>query len=124
MFMGLQKWTIVIFVGVLLACQPIAPAHSRRPIAVPENKLGIHLLLDDGRNQWPVAVWPEHLDYARQAVGELAEETPPHPLVAKGFLSVGCMPCTSRSEAGEDARAGRWRGRAKTECGIHTTPTS
>jgi phosphoadenosine phosphosulfate reductase len=34
------------------------------------------------------------------------------------------MPCTSRSEAGEDARAGRWRGRSKTECGIHTTPTS
>ena len=49
---------------------------------------------------------------------------PPHPLVAKGFLSVGCMPCTSRSEAGEDERAGRWRGRAKTECGIHTMPTS
>ncbi|MEZ5821089.1 MAG: phosphoadenylyl-sulfate reductase [Bradyrhizobium sp.] len=49
---------------------------------------------------------------------------PPHPLVAKGFLSVGCMPCTSRSEAGEDARAGRWRGRGKTECGIHTMPTS
>jgi phosphoadenosine phosphosulfate reductase len=49
---------------------------------------------------------------------------PPHPLVASGFLSVGCMPCTSRSEAGEDARAGRWRGRSKTECGIHTTPTS
>jgi phosphoadenosine phosphosulfate reductase len=49
---------------------------------------------------------------------------PPHPLAAKGFLSVGCMPCTSRSEADEDARAGRWRGRDKTECGIHTTPTS
>jgi phosphoadenosine phosphosulfate reductase len=49
---------------------------------------------------------------------------PPHPLVASGFLSVGCMPCTSRSEAGEDERAGRWRGRSKTECGIHTTPTS
>ena len=49
---------------------------------------------------------------------------PPHPLAAKGFLSVGCMPCTSRSEADEDARAGRWRGRDKTECGIHTTATS
>jgi phosphoadenosine phosphosulfate reductase len=48
-------------------------------------------------------------------------DLPPHPLVAKGFLSVGCMPCTSRAEAGEDARAGRWRGRAKSECGIHTT---
>jgi phosphoadenosine phosphosulfate reductase len=49
---------------------------------------------------------------------------PPHPLAAKGFLSVGCMPCTSRSEVDDDARAGRWRGRDKTECGIHTTPTS
>src|SRR5213078_1894392 len=35
---------------------------------------------------------------------------PPHPLTAKGFLSVGCMPCTSRTSVGEDARAGRWRG--------------
>lgn len=45
---------------------------------------------------------------------------PPHPLLAAGFLSVGCMPCTTRGAADEDARAGRWRGRAKTECGIHT----
>jgi phosphoadenosine phosphosulfate reductase len=49
---------------------------------------------------------------------------PRHPLAASGFLSVGCMPCTSRSARGEDARAGRWRGRGKTECGIHTMKTS
>jgi phosphoadenosine phosphosulfate reductase len=49
---------------------------------------------------------------------------PPHPLAASGFLSVGCMPCTSRTSTDEDARAGRWRGRAKTECGIHTGKTS
>ena len=49
---------------------------------------------------------------------------PPHPLAAKGFLSVGCMPCTSRTSPDEDARAGRWRGRPKTECGIHTVKTS
>jgi phosphoadenosine phosphosulfate reductase len=49
---------------------------------------------------------------------------PPHPLVASGYLSVGCMPCTSRTSPDEDARAGRWRGRAKTECGIHTMKTS
>jgi phosphoadenosine phosphosulfate reductase len=49
---------------------------------------------------------------------------PPHPLVASGYLSVGCMPCSSRAAAGEDARDGRWRGRAKTECGIHTMKTS
>jgi phosphoadenosine phosphosulfate reductase len=51
-------------------------------------------------------------------------DLPPHPLVAKGFLSVGCMPCTTRTSPDEDTRAGRWRGRSKTECGIHTTSTS
>jgi len=49
---------------------------------------------------------------------------PPHPLVAGGYLSVGCMPCTSRTSPDEDARAGRWRGRPKTECGIHTVKAS
>ncbi len=49
---------------------------------------------------------------------------PPHPLMASGYLSVGCMPCTSRTSPDEDARAGRWRGRAKTECGIHTVRAS
>jgi phosphoadenosine phosphosulfate reductase len=58
-----------------------------------------------------------------EAIYKLAK-LPPHPLVASGFLSVGCMPCTSRTSTDEDARAGRWRGRAKSECGIHTTKTS
>ena len=44
---------------------------------------------------------------------------PRHPLVAKGFPSIGCLPCTSAVRPGEDERAGRWRGRGKTECGIH-----
>jgi phosphoadenosine phosphosulfate reductase len=48
---------------------------------------------------------------------------PPHPLAASGYLSVGCMPCTSRTSPDEDERAGRWRGRPKTECGIHTVQT-
>ena len=58
-----------------------------------------------------------------EAIYKLAK-LPPHPLVASGYLSVGCMPCSSRAAAGEDARDGRWRGRAKTECGIHTMKTS
>jgi phosphoadenosine phosphosulfate reductase len=44
---------------------------------------------------------------------------PLHPLQKLGFSSVGCMPCTSRTAPGEGARAGRWRGSGKTECGIH-----
>ena len=58
-----------------------------------------------------------------EAISALAK-LPAHPLVTSGYLSVGCMPCTSRTSADEDARAGRWRGRAKTECGIHTVKTS
>jgi phosphoadenosine phosphosulfate reductase len=60
---------------------------------------------------------------AIEAIYALAK-LPPHPLAASGFLSVGCMPCTSRTSPDEDARAGRWRGRPKTECGIHTVKTS
>lgn len=44
---------------------------------------------------------------------------PRHPLVAKGYPSIGCAPCTSPVAPGEDPRAGRWRGSQKTECGIH-----
>jgi phosphoadenosine phosphosulfate reductase len=46
---------------------------------------------------------------------------PRHPLVAKGYPSVGCAPCTGPVEPGRDPRAGRWPGMAKTECGIHFT---
>ena len=63
----------------------------------------------------PLAHWrPED-------VAEYFEENalPRHPLVARGYPSIGCAPCTSPVAAGEDPRAGRWRGQAKTECGIH-----
>jgi len=45
---------------------------------------------------------------------------PEHPLISRGFPSIGCVPCTTKVEPGEDARAGRWRGTGKVECGIHT----
>lgn len=44
---------------------------------------------------------------------------PRHPLVAKGYPSIGCAPCTSPVKPGEDPRAGRWRNSEKVECGIH-----
>jgi len=63
----------------------------------------------------PLAGWPP------EAVGEyIARCTlPVHPLVAKGYRSIGCRPCTTPVEPGEDPRAGRWRAADKTECGIH-----
>jgi len=44
---------------------------------------------------------------------------PRHPLVVRGFPSIGCAPCTSPAARNEDPRAGRWRGMEKVECGIH-----
>ena len=48
-----------------------------------------------------------------------ARDLPAHPLVAQGYPSLGCWPCTHPVTDSEDVRAGRWRGAAKTECGIH-----
>tara|TARA_R110002126_G_scaffold33408_14_gene104822 strand:+ start:612 stop:1307 length:696 start_codon:yes stop_codon:yes gene_type:complete len=49
-------------------------------------------------------------------------DLPRHRLVADGYTSIGCMPCTARSTESDDARDGRWAGRDKTECGIHLQP--
>ena len=51
-----------------------------------------------------------------------SHDLPRHPLVGRGYPSIGCAPCTSPVRRGEDPRAGRWRNREKTECGIHLPP--
>lgn len=63
----------------------------------------------------PLAAWPETEvpDYIAR------HDLPRHPLVARGYPSIGCAPCTSPVDADEDMRAGRWRGQDKDECGIH-----
>ena len=48
-----------------------------------------------------------------------AHDLPAHPLVAQGYPSIGCSPCTSKVAPGEDPRSGRWKGCDKVECGIH-----
>lgn len=68
----------------------------------------------------PLAAW----DRARIADYMTAHALPPHPLVARGYPSIGCAPCTTKVAKGEDARAGRWRADDKTECGIHFDGTN
>jgi len=48
------------------------------------------------------------------------EDVPYNPLHDKGYLSIGCAPCTRAVALGEDERAGRWSGSVKTECGLHS----
>ncbi|MFJ8792672.1 phosphoadenylyl-sulfate reductase [Streptomyces sp. NPDC102462] len=63
----------------------------------------------------PIARWTQ--DDVDAYVAEHGVLT--NPLLMDGYASIGCAPCTRRVLAGEDARAGRWAGRAKTECGLH-----
>ena len=64
----------------------------------------------------PLAAWTfdELLGYASE------HEVEVNSLLSDGYPSIGCEPCTRRVEPGEDPRAGRWAGFAKTECGLHT----
>jgi phosphoadenosine phosphosulfate reductase len=63
----------------------------------------------------PLATWSEE---GIEAYG-LRHRLPVHPLLAKGYRSIGCASCTRPTAAGEAPRAGRWFGIDKTECGIH-----
>ena len=75
--------------------------------------------LDEGRLKInPLADW----DKAAIAAHFTLRELPRHPLEAAGYPSIGCQPCTSQVQPGEDPRAGRWRHWDKTECGIHNQP--
>ena len=62
------------------------------------------------------------LNWTKADVKRYMEENslPSHPLLEKGYRSVGCAPCTVAIGVNDDERAGRWQGRGKTECGLHT----
>jgi phosphoadenosine phosphosulfate reductase len=64
----------------------------------------------------PIARWSDD-DVTRYQV---EHGLPRNPLIAQGYPSIGCEPCTRRVAPGEDPRSGRWQGLGKTECGIHT----
>ncbi|UOM34698.1 phosphoadenylyl-sulfate reductase [Acuticoccus sp. I52.16.1] len=81
---------------------------ARRQLPIVEAD-GTHIKLN------PIATWSQ--DDVDQYIDE--HDLPRHPLVAEGYPSIGCAPCTARPAAGEDARAGRWSEAGKTECGIH-----
>lgn len=84
-----------------------------------------------GRSSLPVAQWDAANGLAKvNPVATWDDKTlwryihqhgvPHNSLYEQGYGSIGCMPCTRPVRAGEDPRAGRWAGRAKNECGIHT----
>jgi len=85
-----------------------APTRANTPIAT----------FDIGRNLVkinPIVTWTD--DDVAAYIAE--NDIPVHPLVDRGYPSIGCWPCTRPVAPGEDPRAGRWSGQTKTECGLH-----
>ncbi len=78
------------------------------PIVAPEEYFGVAKIA-------PLARWSadEVEEYVRR------HDVPLNPLLSMGYRSIGCEPCTKPVAPGEDARAGRWPGMDKTECGLH-----
>ena len=75
-----------------------------------------HVEASEGRLKInPLAAWSREDVRAHMEAHDLSR----HPLVARGYPSIGCAPCTTPVRPGEDERAGRWRGQARAECGIH-----
>jgi phosphoadenosine phosphosulfate reductase len=86
-----------------------SPTRANTPTVAWDAKRGVIKLA-------PIANWRDD-----DVDGYLAEHPDVllNPLLQEGYTSIGCGPCTRAVRPGEDARAGRWAGRAKTECGIH-----
>lgn len=83
---------------------------ARAPIVAWDKKFGLVKVS-------PLANWTK-----QQVWGLITKENIPYnPLHDQGYVSIGCWPCTRAVLLGEDERAGRWSGFAKTECGLHTS---
>jgi phosphoadenosine phosphosulfate reductase len=85
-----------------------APTRANTPIVQWDDRNGLVKIN-------PIAPWTDD-----EFNGYIAEHgILENPLVAEGYLSIGCAPCTAKPLPGQDARSGRWAGLAKTECGLH-----
>ncbi len=85
-----------------------APTRAGTPLVVWDERNGLVKVN-------PVAAWSfdDLIDYATE------HAVPVNPLIANGYPSIGCAPCTKQVAPGEDPRSGRWAGLSKTECGLH-----
>jgi phosphoadenosine phosphosulfate reductase len=101
------------------ALAPFGTWITGRKRAQAATRTGLELFEEDRENGLlktnPLAHW----DGAMVRAYMTEHGLPPHPLVARGYPSIGCAPCTTQVAPGEDPRAGRWRDQAKEECGIH-----
>lgn len=98
-----------------LARFPVTISGRKRFQAASRAAIEVFEAHDDRLRINPLASWSPQ-DIRAYMTGHAL---PLHPLVARGYPSIGCAPCTTPVRPGEDPRAGRWRDSDKIECGIH-----
>ncbi|HHK41453.1 MAG TPA: phosphoadenylyl-sulfate reductase, partial [Planctomycetaceae bacterium] len=86
-----------------------SPDRAKAPIVGWDRKFGL-VKVSPLANWTKSQVWQFIVDH----------DVPYNPLHDRGYTSIGCRPCTRAVMAGDDERAGRWCGFAKTECGLHS----
>jgi len=124
--------------GPLYKTNPDQCCFDRKVKVLRESVIGMHAWMSgirrdqsDDRAAAPIVGWDRKFslvkisplaNWTKQDVWKLItdEDIPYNPLHDRGFPSIGCWPCTRSVMFGEDERAGRWSGTAKTECGLHT----
>mgnify|MGYP000970400411 CR=1 FL=1 len=101
MLLGFDAWIS----GMRVAA---APHRAETPVVTFDERRGVLKIS-------PLLDWTDE-DLLRYTI---ENDVPVNPLMYDGYPSIGCEPCTHRVSDGEDPRAGRWRGTAKNECGLH-----
>jgi phosphoadenosine phosphosulfate reductase len=101
MLTGLQAWVTAIR-------REQSPARANIGLVERDDRFGLIKIN-------PLATWStsDVWDYIAK------HDVPYNPLHDHGYPSIGCAPCTTPVQIGEDSRAGRWRDTGKTECGLH-----
>ena len=95
-----------VWINGVRADQSAVRAAMKIEQPAPYNTLRFHPMLDWNAKM----IWEYQKEY----------KLPTHPLEAKGYVSIGCEPCTRKLDPGMQEREARWYGLKKVECGLHT----
>lgn len=111
------------YLNKVLPLEPVLKSHDVWINGVRRDQTGFRQNLDEeSQGAFDTIQYHPILDWTSKMIWEYRKtyDLPEHPLDAKGYLSIGCVPCTRKFDPERNERGGRWTGLTKEECGIHT----
>lgn len=111
------------YLNKVLPLEPVLQSHDVWINGVRKEQTGFRESLnEEEKGAFDTIRYHPILDWTSKMIWEYRKEfdLPEHPLDSKGYLSIGCVPCTRKFDPEQGERGGRWTGLTKEECGIHT----